>query len=281
MNLLVDAIAATAFAVSGALLGYWFSRLPKSYWMLGYFIPLALILTYGVTIHYPVLSFTSPILWITMGLKKFAMVGFIVAMILMSLIPRLPRKRDRVALVVLLIAAIFGLTTWPFLAPAFNRNELAHLSTHINSDGICRQSTDYTCGPAAAVTALHKLGFPAEEGQIAILSYTSSETGTPPDILAEALQDYYGKDGLIVEYRPFKSVLELKQAGLTLAVTKFTFMVDHYVTVLGVTNSEVIVGDPLSGLKRIPYDDFRREWRFVGIVLKRRPQTGFYHSKPK
>jgi predicted double-glycine peptidase len=271
MNLLVDAIAATGFAASGALLGYWFSLLPKPYWILGYFIPLMLILIYGVAIHYPVLSFTPPISWMMMGLKKFAVVGFIAAMILMTLIPRLPRKRDRVAMVVLMIAVIFALTTWPFLAPAFNRNELAHLTTHINSDGICRQSTDYTCGPAAAVTALHKLGFPAEEGQIAILSYTSSETGTPPDILAEVLQKYYGKDGLIVEYRPFKSISQLKQAGLTLAVTKFSFMVDHYVTVLDVTDSEVIVGDPLSGLKKIPYDDFRREWRFVGIVLKRQP----------
>ena len=236
---------------------------------MGYFIPLVLILIYGVAIHYPVLSFTPPISWMMMGLKKFAVVGFIAAMILMTLIPRLPRKRDRVAMVVLMVATVFGLTTWPFLAPAFNRNELAHLTTHINSDGVCRQSTDYTCGPAAAVTALHKLGFPAEEGQIAILSGTSSTTGTPPDILAEALQKYYGRDGLVVKYRPFKSISELRQAGLTLAVTKFTFMVDHYVTVLGITNSEVIVGDPLSGLKKIPYDDFRREWRFVGIVLKR------------
>jgi predicted double-glycine peptidase len=271
MNLLVDAIVATAFATSGALLGYWFSRLPKSYWMLGYFIPLLLIAIYGVAIHYPVLPFTPPISWMMMGLKKFAVVGFIAAMILATLAPRLPRKRDRVAIVILVVAVIFGLTAWPFLAPAFNRRELAHLSTHINSDGVCRQSTDYTCGPAAAVTALHKLGFPAEEGQIAILSYTSSETGTPPDILAEALQKHYGKNGLIVEYRPFKSIAELKQAGLTLAVTKFSFMVDHYVTVLDVTDSEVIVGDPLSGLKAIPYENFRREWRFVGIVLRRQP----------
>jgi len=57
--------------------------------------------------------------------------------------------------------------------------------------------------------------------------------------------------------------------GLTLAVTKFTFMVDHYVTILDGTNSEVIVGDPLTGLKKISYDDFQHEGRFIGIVLKR------------
>jgi hypothetical protein len=94
-------------------------------------------------------------------------------------------------------------------------------------------------------------------------------TGTEPDILAEVLQQKYGKDGLIAEYRPFKSISELKQAGLTLAVVKYGFMVDHYVTVLEVTDSEVIIGDPLNGLDRMSCEEFRQKWRFVGIVLKR------------
>jgi hypothetical protein len=131
--------------------------------------------------------------------------------------------------------------------------------------------TPITCGPAAAVTGLRKLGLPAEEGQIAIASYTSSETGTPPDILAETLQTEYGKDGLTAEYRTFKNISELKQAGLTLAVVKFGFMVDHWVTVLEVTDSQVIVGDPLNGLEKLTYAEFQRKWRFEGIVLKRKP----------
>jgi hypothetical protein len=115
------------------------------------------------------------------------------------------------------------------------------------------------------------LGLPGEEGRIAILSYTSSAGGTATDILAEALQDEYRKDGLIAEYRAFKDISELKQAGLTLAVVKFGFMVDHSVTVLGVTDSEVVVGDPLNGLERISHDEFLKKWRFTGVVLKRRP----------
>ena len=269
MNLLIDAIAAASFAATGALFGYGFSRLSKPYWALGYFIPLVFILIYGVAIHYPVLSFVPPISWMMMGLKKFAILGFVAMMILATLASRLPRRRERSALGVLMVVVVFGLSVWPFLAPAFNRNQLAHLTTHIGADGVCRQSTDYTCGPAAAVTALRKLGFPAEEGQIAVLSHTSFATGTPPDFLAEALQNCYGKDDLIVKCRPFKSISELKRAGLTLAVTKFTFMVDHYVTVLQVTDSEVIVGDPLNGLEKMSYGEFRRKWRFVGIVLKR------------
>ena len=151
-----------------------------------------------------------------------------------------------------------------------DRKELSHLHTNINSDGVCIQTTDYTCGPAAAVTALRHLGLSAEEGRIAILSETSSIAGTPPDMLAEALQDEYGKDGLIAECRTFKNVAELRQTGITLAVVKFTFLVDHWVAVLQITDSEVIVGDPTGGFMKLSYSDFEQKWRFVGVILKRK-----------
>lgn len=270
MNPFFEAIASAFLACAGALLGFSFSRLPKPFWMLGYFVPLTLVLAYGVGVHYPTLAFIPPISWMMIGRKKFAVVGFVAAMVLTTPLSRLPQKRDRIVVFVLLAVFAFVVSVWPFLEPVFNRNQLEHLQTRIGADGVCRQNTDYTCGPAAAITALRKLGLPADEGKIAILSYTSSATGTPPDILAEALQNEYGKDGLIAEYRPFKNVSELKQAGLTLAVIKFGFMVDHYVTVLEVTDSEVVVGDPLNGLDRMSREAFRQKWRLAGIVLKRR-----------
>jgi hypothetical protein len=270
MNLWFEATGAASFAFAGVLLGYFFSRLPKPYWTFGYFIPLMLVLIYGVAIHFPAISFTPPISWMMMGRKKFAILGFIAAMVLTTPLSRLPLKRDRVVISALMAVIIFFMSVWPFLAPAFNRKQLAELQTQIDGNGICRQRTDYTCGPASAVTALRKLGLPAEEGQLAILSCTSSMTGTPPDILAEVLQNQYGKDGLIAHYRTFKNISELKQAGLTLAVVKFGFMVDHYVAVLDVTDSEVIVGDPLDGLDKMSYEEFQQKWRFVGIVLKRK-----------
>ena len=268
MNLWLEAMGSASFALAGVLLGYFFSRQPKPYWIFGYIIPLALVLIYGTAIHFPSLSFTPPISWMMMGRKKFAILGFIAAMVLTTPLSRLPLKRDRIVISVLMAAIIFFISVWPFLAPVFNRNELAHLQTQFDPNGVCRQKTGYTCGPAAAVTALHKLGLDGDEGQLAILSFTSSMTGTPPDILAEVLQKSYGKDGLVVEYRAFKNISELKQAGLTLAVVKFGLMVDHYVTVLEVTDSEVIVGDPLNGLDRMSYEEFQKNWRFVGVVLK-------------
>jgi Peptidase C39 family len=264
-----ESLADALFALSGAGLGFWFSRLKKPYWTLGYFIPLSLILLYGFAIHKPATWFVPPISWLMLGRRKFAVIGFVATMVLTTPLSRLPRKRDRAVICVLMAAIVFGMSVWPFLAPAFNQNYLARLQTKIDPNGICRQSTSYTCGPATAVTALRKLGFPAEEGQIAILSHTTAATGTPPDILAQVLQERYGKDGLIAEYHAFKDISELKNAGLTLAVIKFTFMVDHYVAVLEVTDSEVVVGDPLDGLDRMSYDEFRQKWRFEGVVLRR------------
>jgi len=99
-----------------------------------------------------------------------------------------------------------------------NRKEFSQLHTRINGEGICLQNTGYTCGPAS-VTMLRRLGFSAEEGENAVLSQTSSFTGTPPDLLAGALRQKYGRDGLIMDYRFFKNLDELQQAGVILAVT--------------------------------------------------------------
>ncbi len=248
MNLWFEGTFAVMVAAAGVALGCLFSRLRKPYWMFGYFIPLALVLIYAVAIHLPALSFVPPISWMMMGRKKFAVLGFVATMVLTTPLSRVPRKRDRIVISILMAVIVFAGSVWPFIVPAFERNEIARLQTHIDANGVCIQTTDFTCGPASAVTALRKLGLPGEEGKIGILSGTSSVVGTPPDMLAEALQNEYGKYGLIAEYRPFKDISELKQAGLTLAVIKYAFMVDHYVTVLEVTDTEVIIGDPLDGL---------------------------------
>ena len=256
-------------AFSGFLIGRWFSRLPKSYWLLGYFLPLVLVFVYGAAMRFPPLAFVAPVSWMMTGRNKFAVLGFIATMVLTTPLSRLPKKRSRIAVAVLMVVVVCVMSVWPFLAPAFNRKHLASLQTRLDADGICLQSNDYNCGPAAAVTALRKLGLPAEEGEIAILAHTSSATGTPPDVLAMALQAHGAKEGLVSEYRIFRSVDELRHGGLTLAVIKYRFWVDHYVTVLEVTDEAVVVGDPARGLCTFTHQEFRDKWRFEGVVLKR------------
>jgi hypothetical protein len=270
MNPWVESLAVLLLAAGGMLLGAWFSRLPRPWWLFGYFLPLSLVIVFDIANRHPSLSFVPPVSWLMLGRNKFAATGFIAAMVLTTPLLKLPRKRERIAVGILMLVLVLGISVWPFLAPVFNQEQLAGLITNIDSDGVCHQSTDYTCGPAAAVTALHKLGFKADESEIALLAHTCSATGTPPDVLAKALRDRYGKEGLVPEYRVFKSAAELKDCGPVLAVVKFNLLLDHYVTVLAVDDREITIGDPLQGIDKLTIEEFQAKWRFTGVVLRRK-----------
>lgn len=263
-------MAVGLIAVAAFLIGRSCSRLPKPYWLLACILPLAILVLYALAVFEPYLATVPPISWMTIGRSKFVAFNFVTTVALSAPMGRLPRKRSRVFLGAL-ICALSAVSVVPFLAPAFNRSYLAGLKTRLDSDGICRQSNDYTCGPAAAVTALRKLGVPAEEGEIAILAHASSLTGTEPDVLAKALQKRYGADGIVAEYRGFKDAAEMRGAGLVVAVMRFNALQDHCVTVLGVETNHVVVGDPLSGLITNSTEEFESKWQFAGIVLRRRP----------
>jgi len=281
MNLWFGAGMAVFCALAGVGVGWGLSRLREPYWLIGYFVPLGLILGYAVASHFPTMMFVPPFSWFTMGMKKFAAFGFIATFLLTTPLSRVPRRRVRIAIAILMAVMVLCLSIGPFVAAMIDRTQLRQMTTRFDENGICIQSSDYTCGPAAAVTALRRLGLPAEEGQIGILSCTSFQEGTSADMLAEALEKEYGKEGLMVKCRGFKDLSELKQAGLTLAVIKYGIMVDHWVTVLEVTESEVVVGDPSGGLSRWTRAGFLKRWRFVGIVLgreQRQPMLQALHA---
>jgi predicted double-glycine peptidase len=269
MSPLLETVGVILLAVLGALLGKFFSRLPKPWWLLGYFIPLVIIVLVGLPRINRSLEFVPPISWLVSGRTLFAVAGMVTTMILVTPLSRLQRKRDRQMVAGFVILFVGYASVWPFFAPVLNQRFQASIKTQIDKDGICQQSSDYNCGPAAAVTALRWLGYRAEEGEIAILAHTSTAIGTPPDVLSQALQKRYGAQGLKCEYRHFKSVAELKNGGITLVVTNVSLFLDHYLTVLKVTDNAIIVGDPSRGLRAISHEEFSKKWRFIGVVLKK------------
>src|SRR5579872_5249434 len=111
-----ESLGVALLAAGGALLGAWFSRLPKPFWLLGYFIPLLLILLYAAGSRRPALAFLPPISWILEGRTKFAIIGFIGPVILTTPLLKLPRRRDRIAVGVLAIWVVLQAAIWPFLA---------------------------------------------------------------------------------------------------------------------------------------------------------------------
>ncbi|MHC4131877.1 MAG: cysteine peptidase family C39 domain-containing protein [Planctomycetota bacterium] len=168
-----------------------------------------------------------------------------------------------------MVIIIFWFCILPFLSPALVKDDLSGLKNIIDAEGICYQSMDYTCGPAAAVTALTKLGLQADEGRIAVLAHSNPVIGTLPSSLCNALEKLYEDKGLKCRYRYFDSVNQLQQYQLALVTVKDTFLSDHCVAVLEITDDHVVIADPMDGKKIITLDEFESAWRCSGIVLER------------
>jgi hypothetical protein len=258
-------------AVFGAVVGRIFSRLKNPHWIWGYLVPLALIVLLAIAAHVSTKAFVPLLTWVFGGRMRFVIIGIAVTMGSMTLLGRLKRPVEKVLVFVVMIGAVIWGAVLPFLVPALIRADLTHLQTKLNADNICFQGTDYTCGPAAAVTALRQLGLSAQEGEIAILSHTSPVVGTLPWCLYSAIRDRYGAEGLQCQFRRFDSVSQLRQAGVTLAVVRDAFLLDHCVAVIEVGDETVTIGDPVLGRVKMSYKDFEDIWRFYGIALKHDP----------
>jgi len=265
-----ETIGVILVAISGIVLGRMFSKSRKCFWVLGYLVPSVLIFVLLLPRFAVSLTFVPPFCWIAAGRARFVLLALAVTMGLTVPLSRLPRRCEKVIIYALMVAVVAWFCVMPFLVPALIKDHLSKLNTRFNTDGICFQSTDYTCAPAAAVTALRKLGLAAHEGQIAILSHTSPVAGTLPGCLQSALQQRYGAEGLRCQYRHFDSVEQLDNAGVTLAVVKDSFLTDHCVAVLEVTDRIVTLADPVFGKRLMPRKQFEKIWRFTGIILKRK-----------
>jgi hypothetical protein len=271
MNPWLETLGVVLIAVFGVVAGRVFSRFQEPYWVLGYILPGVLIAMLAMLRFNSNLYFVSPFSWIAAGRVRYVVLSLAVAMGLTVPLSRLPYKFEKLIVCLLMAGFVIWFSVLPFLMPALIKDRLSNLQTKFDKEGVCRQTTDYTCGPAAAVTALGKLGLTANEGELAVLSYSSPVTGTLPECLSSALQDRYSAEGLSCRYRHFDSIAQLKSAGITLALVREAFFIDHCLAVLEVTDEAVTVADPVTGTRMMPYEQFEKIWRFSGIVLQRNP----------
>ncbi len=271
MNPWLETTGVVLIAVFGVFAGRACSRFRKPYWVLGYILPSVLIAMLAMVRFNDALYFVPPFSWVAAGRVRFVVLSLAVSMGLTVPLSRLPYKFEKLIVCILMAGFVAWFSVLPFLVPALIKDHLSNLQTKFDKNGICRQTTDYTCGPAAAVTALRKLGLTANEGELAVLSYSSPVIGTLPACLSSALQDRYSAEGLNCRYRRFDSVAQLKNAGITLALVREAFLMDHCLAVLEVSDDAVTVADPVTGTRLMPYEQFEKIWRFCGIVLKRNP----------
>ena len=184
MDSIIETSAVVALAVAGFWLGRVSSRLAGKWWTSGYLLAAVLVAMYALARTNSALEFLPPFSWLLAGRRGLALGGFLTTLILSTPLSRLIGPRERRAVLVFMALVVFFGTIRPFLSPALNRRVLLTMETRIDANGICLQNTDYTCGPAAAVTHLRRMGIPATEGELAILAHTSQALGTPPDVMA-------------------------------------------------------------------------------------------------
>lgn len=265
----LEVIAVMAVALIGVLLGRLSSSLRKPYWCVGYFISLSLIALLILGRYYYVLNFIPPFDYLLGSRARFIILCLAVTLGITTPLNRLPYHLEQVLACVLMGIVVAWFSVMPFLAPAVLRGRHESLETRITTEGLCFQTTDYTCGPAAAVTALGKLGIKAEEGRLAVLAYSSPVIGTLPVCLSDAINSEYASYGLSCEFERYDSVAELQKVDVTLAVVKDRFLNDHCVAVLEVDDESVLIADPASGKHIISHEKFAQIWRFSGIAIRK------------
>lgn len=140
----------------------------------------------------------------------------------------------------------------------------------VQRDGVCMQSTDYSCGAASAVMLLHHgAGVTTTEREMAELCWTNGLTGTDEFGVCMGLRRKLAE-------RPLRPALVAsdwddlrRRGGPAMATIYFAFMIDHWVVVLEARERDVLVLDPLAGRRVLPKDEFLRVWRRGLVVLER------------
>ncbi len=200
---------------------------------------------------------------------RFTLLAFAVSLGLTAPLGQLQRFISRLVTCSIMSVFIVILVSLPFLGPAMIQSDLSAVQTRIDIDGVCRQTQPFTCGPAAAVTALNRLGVQAAEGELALQSRTSPIIGTSPWNLYQTLKTNYKSEGIKCSFRHLASIDQLPPDAILLAVVRDAITTDHCVAVLGVNENTITVADPVAGLVYIPRDSFNHLWRNCGILLQR------------
>ncbi len=253
----------------GGSIGWWVSRRGNWAWLAVYSVGLALLGIYIALARFPVFAIHVLPPSVVASPHRFPIAAMAIVLVLVPIGTRLRDVGQRRRLVALLGA--MGLVVGGIPAVSAQRAipELTRLPDGWFADGVCRQQTDYTCGPAAAATGLRLLGIRTTEGELGLLAGTSPAEGTPATVLAAVLSQRFAGDGLHVELRRFRDIESLRKAGLVLVEVHLAPLVNHWICVREVTESHVVVGDPTVGWQALTHADFLAGWWRTGVVLVR------------
>jgi predicted double-glycine peptidase len=268
MNCWFETIAVFAVCTIAVFIGLCSARMNRFLWLSIYIISLLLVLLVNI----PMGTFgngpSHSLHFLAAGRREFVILSFAVVLMFSILMPKLKTLLAKAFLALLIAVSVIYFAIIPFLTPVLIRSDLAKLPTQF-LNGICLQSTNFTSGPACAVTALKQFDISAQEGSLAIDSCTTPFWGTDEDLLAGAVEKQYKLAGVSAKVRFFDSVSQLAETCPTIAVVRYSSLVDNYLTIIDVRGKFLIIGDSIHGQVRMSFEDFEKIWRFRGIVISR------------
>jgi hypothetical protein len=153
---------------------------------------------------------------------------------------------------------------------AFEARSLPQLRAEPPEGPVCRQSTSWSCGPAACVTLLRAHGIGSTEREMGELSLCYPKRGTTVPRFRRGLASKLAKEGsalrVVAEDRLSVAELDAFPKPALLGI-KFTLFVDHAVVLMGRDDAgRYLLADPLPG-KVVAADPAEFERRFSGEAI--------------
>jgi hypothetical protein len=162
-------------------------------------------------------------------------------------------------LLVLPLGGFLGASLVPYLKPVLWRIEEKDFADHWE-EGVCRQSTFSTCGPASLATILRRHGVEVTEREIAQSAH-SYQGGTEAWYLAR----YARARGMKTRFVLHESFDPDVEFPAIVGVKNGTS--GHFIAVLGCADGRVTVADLLYGRETLSFDEFHERYRSTGFHL--------------
>lgn len=133
-------------------------------------------------------------------------------------------------------------------------------------EGVTIQSTHFTCVPAALATVLRHWGIRATEGELAYALRTAFQ-GTHVARVPQVVREVGAPKGLRAQVVSM-TLGELRSLTQPAILLGYSGSVRHAVAFLRLEGDEILVGDPLTGLKRLRLQQWEREFRWSGQAIR-------------
>ncbi len=266
MSLWIENILVIGIAFVGLLTGAGISRLGKNAGLAACAASILFILFLAAARLYPE-QLPNSIFWAFVSSRiKFVLLSWFVPVGLAAAMPYLPRKSERWLTTVLIALFIYSFSVFPFLGAAVAAEELKYNLPRFDRNGVCCQSMPFTCGPAAAATALHHFGVDIGEGQLTQLSRCGMMLGTGEWELFNAVRTA-ANGRLECEFVRCEDLPTLAVNQVLLVTLRQGVLYNHCAAILETDGQTVLLADPAEGLFRIPLYHVRQCWTKTGILL--------------